>query len=85
MRFPWRRKRKATFEGSPFVSKKRLAQYLGNLAMATFNGEISEGEARACEKIIVDFFQLLNIRDFALELGDTIEPQQNREKLAYAS
>jgi hypothetical protein len=62
-----------------------LGRFLGQLASGLFNGEISEGEARACEKVIVDFFKLLDVKDFTFELGDAIEPEQNRDKLRYAT
>ena len=89
MQLPWhawrRRKRKATFEGNPFISKKTLGRFLGQLASGVFNGEISEGEARACEKVIVDFFKLLTVKDFTFELNDAIEPEDARERLPYAT
>jgi hypothetical protein len=83
-RNPFRKRKRAEFQGNPFLSKRRLAQFLGNLAAATFNGQISEGEARAMERIVVDFFKLLDVKDFSFELGDAIEPQPDR-KLPYAT
>ena len=85
LKLPWRRRRKRqTFEGNPFLSKKTLARFLGQLASSVFNGELTEREARACEKVIVDFFKLLSVKDFAFDVGDTIEPEPDR-KLSYAA
>ena len=87
MQFPWhawrRRRRKATFV-NPFKDKATLGKFLGEVAAAIFSGELDIKEAHEIERLTVDFFRLLSVKDFVFDLSDAVTPEPNR-KLPYAT
>lgn len=88
MQFPWfrrRRKRRAALEQNPFTNRITLAKFLGTVAADLINGQISEKEARATERLVADFYRLLTFKDFSFEALDAITPESDRVKLSYST
>lgn len=74
MRFPWRRRRKRTFE-NPFANKENLFLFLGEVAVQTVNGELTEHESELCLNAVAKYFHGMQIYK-AMDEADkkTVEP-----------
>jgi hypothetical protein len=80
------RKRKREFQGTnPFVSKKDLARFLGQVAGAVFNEELNEKQAHEIERLVVDFLKVLNVHDFTFEVSDALTHEPTRERYGYTA